>query len=858
MDPVKVEQDYAQVAAHDALFAPHAAVAFETLGQLGEGGMGTIYKVRDRRSGRLAALKVLLDPAADELTKARFLREATLTARLDHPAIPPVYEIGRTARGELFLLMRLIEGRTLKEEIESFRDGGRDPSEQRRLLQALIRVSEALAYAHAQGFVHRDVKPSNIMVGRFGEVLLLDWGIAKDMSSEQHEEILESALSAAEIEGANLTLSGGVVGTPGYMSPEQADGGDIDARTDIYALGLLLGEVLAGEPLVTGDNSMTRVVANIEGRYQKLDYFGVRAPRNILWIMEQALQKDLEERTESAEEFTEQLQAMLSDEPIPGYSQGLIERLGRLSRRHPAALTGVFSGILLFALVVLLNQAMLEVQTTGAALNTAETRKQEAEQQAAQASKQAARAKRVLELFNKAKSQARRGLQKALEQTINEALEASGRDEESLLTAAQIAREAKHLELAEQLLRECSESHKPGYRALYRLHEVLLGDRPFDGSPALKELVLRARARGDENEFTLFFEAMQQSSNNDYAGAVKTLNKAAGYTKSFAALYHNRGVARFKTDDVKGALEDIQRAIELEPTRARYYLSRGGVLKVLKKYRESLEDFDKAIELQPKLWTGYSARGRLYQVMKDPQKALSDFKQVIRLAPKEVTGYQDMGRLLWRVKQYRDALRCFEEAHKLKPRDTQLLLKKGALNFQINRVQRAIDDFNEALKIDDEFAAAYERRAFAYVKLGQAQAALRDFEQAIRFNPKLADSHAARGDLLRKLGRLEDALESYEASLKLAPKALTYNNRGLVYFLQKQDQRALADFNKAMELDPTLAISYASRASLLRVQGKLREALKDYQQFLRLAPEHPQAGVVKKRVQSLQRRLSGS
>ncbi|MDF1666694.1 MAG: serine/threonine-protein kinase, partial [Planctomycetota bacterium] len=237
--PVKVcESEFQQLFQRAPLLSFHARFAFETLGKIGEGGMGSVYQVKDHRINRIAALKLLSDKNATEHARLRFLREAVITAGLDHPAIPPVYETGLTPAGDLYMLMRMIRGKTLNEVIKECHDLGK--LERRELIEIMIKVAEAVAYAHSQGIVHRDLKPDNIMVGEFGEVLVIDWGIAKDLKegeAEQTDKILECVLSKSELEQVGVTVSGTMVGTPGYMAPEQIDGVDMDERSDVFALG---------------------------------------------------------------------------------------------------------------------------------------------------------------------------------------------------------------------------------------------------------------------------------------------------------------------------------------------------------------------------------------------------------------------------------------------------------------------------------------------------------------------------------------------------------------------------------------------------------------------------------------------
>jgi serine/threonine-protein kinase len=210
--------------------------------------MGEVRLSFDGWIGRAVATKTILRRAgATQATRERFLREARVQGQLEHPSIVPVYDVGTGADGALYFTMRRVKGRTLEDIVTEL---GKDPEKartqhpRRRLLTAFVQVCLAVHFAHTRGVVHRDLKPANVMLGDFGEVYVLDWGIAKVM--EDAEPTLTAAIGAM-----NTTTVGALVGTPTYMSPEQLHGENdrVDARSDVYALGLLLFEILALQPL---------------------------------------------------------------------------------------------------------------------------------------------------------------------------------------------------------------------------------------------------------------------------------------------------------------------------------------------------------------------------------------------------------------------------------------------------------------------------------------------------------------------------------------------------------------------------------------------------------------------------------
>jgi eukaryotic-like serine/threonine-protein kinase len=247
--------------------APPLPMRYRDLGLLGLGGMGEVRRVLDRDLNRTVAMKVIAAHLMEQPSSlARFVEEAQVSAQLEHPAIIPVHELGRLLDGRLYFTMQEIRGRTMAKMIREVHRGGHSVGVSagsgalgawtfRRLVMAFLRVCEAVAYAHGRGVVHRDLKPSNIMLGRNGEVTVVDWGIAKVLGRPRSGDLDDEQMPLS-LRGKprDLTLRGAVTGTPAYMPPEQAMGQTdrIDTRSDVYALGAILYEVLCGAPPYQG------------------------------------------------------------------------------------------------------------------------------------------------------------------------------------------------------------------------------------------------------------------------------------------------------------------------------------------------------------------------------------------------------------------------------------------------------------------------------------------------------------------------------------------------------------------------------------------------------------------------------
>lgn len=211
---------------------------------IAKGGKAVIQSCLDRYLGRQICYKQLkADYQRSEVEQLRFLREARISAMLQHPATIPVYDIGRDLKGHLYFTMKLVHGYTLREVMNY-----RERYDLTQLINIIIQVAQALGYAHSQGVIHRDIKPENILVGPFGEVLVLDWGLAKVWHKDFiHEEpVGANPITSIETVDSSVTGLGGLEGTVTYMSPEQLQQGDIDGRSDLYSLGVVLYETLCG------------------------------------------------------------------------------------------------------------------------------------------------------------------------------------------------------------------------------------------------------------------------------------------------------------------------------------------------------------------------------------------------------------------------------------------------------------------------------------------------------------------------------------------------------------------------------------------------------------------------------------
>jgi serine/threonine-protein kinase len=812
--------------------------------------MGAVLRGHDPDLGRDLAVKILLpgrqnDPAA----LGRFRGEAQIGGQLQHPGVVPVYDVGRSNDRGPYFTMKLVRGRTLADLLRERPHPGQDLA---RFLQVFEQVCQAMAYAHSRGVIHRDLKPSNVMVGAFGEVQVMDWGLAKVLNREGgpsphsgHQAPGDAPSVIRTVRSAGMgpaSQPGYVLGTLAYMAPEQASGevDRLDERCDVFGLGAILSEILTGQPPYCGAND-TQVFhkalrADLVEAFARLDACG--ADPELIRLARTSLAADAADRPRDASVLAEQMAA---------YRESIETRLRRSElaqaeartraeeerkrRRVMAALAG---SVLLTLLLV--GGGLLMVERAREARET--------------------KARDALVRAGASWERARAGNDPAQWAEVR----ALARQAEALLEQG-----TGPSELAEQaanLLRAMDEEQADRQMA-HRLREIIIVGTALKNERADDGPVVRAY----EEAFRLYGIPVHQMSPAEAAEQLRARSirgELAAALDLWADLKRGAGDRKRLQElaiavDDDGRRNEIRRALaqkNLETLKRLSTPDRGvslpGATVVLLARALAVENAGVQAEALLRLarqehpedfWINYQLGYFFGHYCKPPQleEAIRFYTAAVAVRSDSPAAHLSLGVALRRRGKLDEARDAFQNVLRLEPDDSYAYNGLGTVLHDKGELDAAIAAFGEAIRLDKENVVAQNNLGSTWHAKGRLDRAIACYEKALRVKKDYAEAHYSLGNIWREQKRYDAAIAAYEEALRCKPDyGEAQNNLGLALRDSgRPGQEAVKAFQKAIALDPALAQPHFNLGDAFRTEGRLDEAIDAYRKAVALKADVP-------------------
>jgi tetratricopeptide (TPR) repeat protein len=789
---------------------------YRILEKLGGGGMGVVYKAEDTKLGRSVALKFLpQELARDPKSVERFRREACAASALDHPNICTVHEIGEH-EGRPYIAMQLLEGATLKRLIEggAHRSGARSPEgrispplKPDRLLDLGIQLADALDAAHSKGIIHRDIKPANIFLTERGQAKVLDFGLAKLVTQRERKKKEAGGSTAAD---TPLTGSGDIVGTIEYMSPEQVRSEELDARTDLFSLGLVLYEVATGQRAFSGDSPGAIIEAILNRTPPPARLFNPDLPPKFEEIVSKAIEKDPALRYQNAADLRADLRRLRRDTEsqqgaaLRAVSGGRTAWTTRLPHRRgwPAA------ALLLVALVVAglfppvrrevrrwlgfptvpqkKNLAVLPFTVLGGPQESAAFANGLTETVTARLTQLTEQHNLLVIPAGEVRTQKVRTLDEARQEFgVNLVIEGSLQQAGNMLRAsyalvdATTRRQLRADTITAAMADPFAMEDRVVESVLNNL-EIELQPREREGleahgtsQPSAYEFYLRARGylqeyqkpENVETAINLFRQAL--GLDPQYAQA------AAGLGEAYWKKYENRKEPGL----VEAARQACSHATSLDSKLADARICLGTLHNGTGQYEQAVGDFQAALSQEPTRDDAYRGLAAAYQHLGKLGEAEETYQRAINLRPQYWAGYSWLGNFYFLTGRYVKAEQMFKKMVDLAPENYRGYENVGATEYMLGSWAEAEQAYKKSIMLR-ESSDTYSNLGALYFYQGRYADAARTFEAGVRLSPKDPFVRGNLADAYRWIpGEAKKARESYRQAIELGEQELQVNPR---------------------------------------------------------------------------------
>jgi tetratricopeptide (TPR) repeat protein len=857
---------------------------FPIVREIGRGGMGVVLEANDTQLGRRLAVKVLLEPHQnDERLVRRFLDEARICGQLQHPGIVPIHEIGWLPDRRPFFTMKLIQGQTLASLVQARTSPTADLP---RFIAIFEQVCLTMAYAHAHGIIHRDLKPSNIMVGSFGEVQVMDWGLAKVLKHSKPfadgtvcdgDTAREGAVAndAGHDADATTSVAGAVIGTPGFMSPEQARGEStsLDARCDVFGLGAILCVILTGKPPYDGTTHpqvyQQAVQGDLFGAYERLA--ACAADQELVDIARRCLAADASDRPHDAgvvalaiTEYRASVAERLHEAELERAAAEAKAEGERKSRRLTLALAAATLAFLLLGV--------------GAWFWLDRERAQKRELFARGIEEQLRQAERLREKGKTAPigelspwTEALAHVRAARENlTYDRDMPALRQRLEDLSTALEVEfRDRQMLAQLEtiRLIKSQAKSFDRHGAAEYAAAFAAYGVDVEHLS--LEEAVEEIRNRAIAPELAAALDDWADSC--DDAKQRKHLLDVAGLADGDAWRKRLRAAMLARDRDT---LADAARAPEVDHLPATTLYLLGQALANVGDSVESIRLLQRAQRLHPDdFWINFRlalqleldnpprsveavrfytaalavrkqsagahlSLGVALAGSKALDEAIAEYREALNLQKDYPLAHYNLGNALKDKRSFDEALAEYREAIRLKPNYVEAYNNLGSLLADLDRTEEAIEAFSKALQIAANHASSHHNLALAWMRLGRIDEALDACRRAVHYEGN-AGYYNTLGLLLEKKDRLNDAVAAYKRAIELDKNyPVSHYNLGLLYLRLGQPALAQAEIQESLRLRPQNATAWYNLGTTAINRGENEKAISALKKAVEIDPRY--------------------